>query len=53
MACMIIDEHRICIALVTIGEGAPLFKSSHATNEFPLFESRPLNTGGVLLRYGV
>jgi hypothetical protein len=36
-----------------LGTGNPLFKPGSPRRDLDLLESRPLKTGGVLLRYGV
>jgi hypothetical protein len=38
---------------VVLGTGNPLFKPDSPRRDLDLLESRPLKTGGVLLRYGV
>jgi dihydrofolate reductase len=45
------DEYRICIAPVVLRSGVPLFKSGGQAQHLTLLESRPLATGGVILRY--
>jgi len=46
------DEYRICLAPIVLGKGAPLFKPGAERRRLELLESRPLATGGVILRYG-
>ena len=46
------DELRICIAPVVLGTGTPLFKPGSPRQNLTLVESRPLATGGIILRYG-
>ena len=45
------DELRICVAPVVLGSGVPLFKPDSPRQHLTLLESRPLATGGVILRY--
>lgn len=45
------DELRICIVPVVLRNGTPLFKPGGPRQDFTLLESRPLGTGGVILRY--
>ena len=45
------DELRICLAPVVLGAGVPLFKPGTPRQNLTLLESRPLATGGVILRY--
>jgi dihydrofolate reductase len=47
----LIDEYRLCIAPVVLGAGTPLFKPSAAAVNLALIDTRPLQTGGVILRY--
>ena len=49
----LVDEYRICLAPVVRGSGTPLFKPGHASRTMTLLEVRPLETGGVILRYGL
>lgn len=49
----LVDEYRICLAPVVLGTGRPLFKPSDRRIDMTLLESRPLKTGGVVLRYAV
>lgn len=46
------DELRICVAPVVLGTGVPLFKPGSPRQNLALLESRPLATGGIILRYG-
>ncbi|RYG21645.1 dihydrofolate reductase [bacterium] len=50
-AAGLVDEHRICLAPVTIGAGNPLFKPSGRPLHLNLLEARPLTNGGLILRY--
>ena len=45
------DELRICVAPVVLGAGVPLFKPGGPGQKLTLLEARPLDTGGVILRY--
>lgn len=47
-----VDEIMLCVAPVTIGKGTRLFKEGRAA-DMSLAEARPLQTGGVILRYTV
>jgi dihydrofolate reductase len=47
----LIDEYRLCVAPVVLGDGSPLFKASPARLRLKLLEARPLKSGGVILRY--
>jgi dihydrofolate reductase len=47
----LIDEYRLCVAPVVLGDGSPLFKASPARLRLKLLEARQLKSGGVILRY--
>lgn len=47
----LIDEYRLGLAPVVLGQGNPLFKPSSDTTAMELLEARPLKSGCVLLRY--
>lgn len=49
----LVDEYRLCLAPVVLGAGHPLFKPSDGRLDMTLLETRPLKTGGVILRYAV
>ncbi len=47
----LIDEYRLAIAPLVLGEGNPLFKPSSQRLPLRLVEARPLKSGAVILRY--
>jgi dihydrofolate reductase len=47
----LVDEYRIGLAPVVLGEGAPLFKPAPEPLRMELLEARPLSNGCVILRY--
>ncbi len=47
----LVDQYRICIAPVLLGQGNPLFKQHAASEPLELVETRGLKNGGVLLDY--
>lgn len=51
MAAGLVDEIRLCVAPTIIGKGRRLFTDEHAPCDLRLIESRPLQNGGVILRY--
>lgn len=51
LAADLVDEYRVCIAPVVRGSGVPLFKPGGTARELTLLESRPLRTGGIVMRY--
>lgn len=51
LAKNLVDEYRLCLAPVVLGNGSPLFRADGMRKDFELLESRPLKTGGVILRY--
>lgn len=53
LTARLVDEYRICLAPVVLGTGNPLFKPGNPRRDMDLLESRPLNTGGLILRYRV
>jgi len=52
MKAGLFDEYRLCIAPVFLGKGRHLFDKGIPHQKLRLLESRPLETGGVILRYG-
>ena len=46
----LIDEFRLCIAPVLLGQGTPLFRTG-AQRELRLTDARPLKSGGVMAFY--
>jgi dihydrofolate reductase len=53
MKAGLFDEYRLCVAPVFLGKGRLLFKDGLLYQKVKLLEARPLQTGGVILRYGV
>ncbi|HEX9109723.1 MAG TPA: dihydrofolate reductase family protein [Longimicrobiales bacterium] len=47
----VFDEYRLCLVPVVRGGGNPLFKEAAEQLPMELLEARPLQTGGVILRY--
>ena len=45
------DEYRLLIAPVILGDGNPLFGHGLSRQTLTLLESKPLASGGVILRY--
>lgn len=45
------DEYRLCVSPVFLGKGRHLFKEGLPNQNLKLLEARPLQTGGVILRY--
>ena len=45
------DEYRLALAPVILGTGRTLFGRNFARQRLKLLESRPISTGGVILRY--
>lgn len=45
------DEYHLCVVPVLLGNGNPLFKTRPERQRLKLLEARPLQTGGVVLRY--
>ncbi|WP_029090345.1 dihydrofolate reductase family protein [Brevibacterium album] len=53
LAAGLVDELLVGIAPALMGEGTPLFSSAGGLRPLTLRECRALDSGGVLLRYGV
>jgi dihydrofolate reductase len=53
LAAGLVDEYRLCLVPVVLGQGTPLFKPAAQPQNWTLLEARPLQTGGVVLRYRV
>lgn len=51
MKAALFDEYRLCIAPVFLGQGRLLFNRSIPHKNLKLLETRPLTTGGTILRY--
>jgi dihydrofolate reductase len=47
------DEIRICVAPTILGNGRHLFTDANTQRKLTLLEARPLQNGGVILRYDV
>lgn len=51
MKAELFDEFRLCIAPVFLGKGRLLFNRGIPHKKLKLLETRPLSTGGIILRY--
>jgi dihydrofolate reductase len=51
MKASLFDEYRLCVAPVFLGKGRRLFNEGLPYEKLKLLEARPLQTGGVILRY--
>jgi dihydrofolate reductase len=49
----LIDELRICVTPLLLGNGTPLFKPGGKRMDLTLLETQPIGRGGVLFRYQV
>jgi dihydrofolate reductase len=47
----LVDEYRICIAPVVLGNGNALFKPSDRALAMKLTKTTPLETGAVIVQY--
>jgi riboflavin biosynthesis pyrimidine reductase len=47
------DEIRLCVVPTILGKGRNLFTDKNTAHSLKLLESRPLESGGVILRYEV
>ncbi len=47
------DEIRLCVSPTILGKGRHLFNDTNIKRKFKLLETRPLQSGGVILRYEV
>lgn len=53
MEAGLFDEIRLCIAPTILGKGRHLFTDTNAQRNLKLLEAKPLENGGVILRYDV
>lgn len=51
MKAGLFDEFRVCIAPVFLGKGRYLFNRGLPYKQLKLLETRPLSTGGIIIRY--
>ena len=51
MKANLLDEYRLCVVPVFLGEGRRLFNEDLPYQKLKLLEARSLSTGGVVLRY--
>ncbi len=53
MKAGLFDEVRLCIAPTILGKGRHLFTDTNMQHNLKLLETKPLQNGGVILRYEV
>jgi dihydrofolate reductase len=53
MKAKLFDEYRLCIAPVLLGKGRLLFTEGIPLQKLKLLETRPLDSGAVIVRYAV
>lgn len=51
MKANLFDEYRLCVVPVLLGKGMRLFNEGLPYHKLKLLEVRPLQTGGVIMRY--
>jgi dihydrofolate reductase len=51
MKANLFDEYRLCVVPVILGKGSHLFNEGLPFQKLKLLEARPLETGGVIMRY--
>ena len=51
MKAKLLDEYRLCVVPVFLGKGRRLFNEGLPYQKLKLLEARPLQTGGIILRY--
>jgi dihydrofolate reductase len=51
MKAELFDEYRLCVAPVFLGKGRLLFNQGIPNKKLKLLETRPLASGGIILRY--
>jgi dihydrofolate reductase len=53
LSAELVDEYRLCIAPVLMGQGTPLFKAADARKNLELKLSKVIQNGGLLLFYSL
>ena len=53
MSAGLFDEIRLCVAPTILGKGRLLFTDANQSRNLKLLEAKPLQNGGVILRYEV